>query len=353
MSRISRYQDSIYKFIKNKSCLSIIDEPSNKNILNYFENHNYGISIVLLTIVNTISKKNKANLHGFYLSVVFELMHLLGRLNDKDKNNFDLINKINILINHSLIQNNETSLGLIKDKNIKLIYKLQRDINTKILQILLKEEFELEDSIKRTDLFTHKFEEIKNKKNKVKNIKKVTRESLYLHINKKYCDICKYAVNFAWLISGGDEKQIPNIERIGYNLGVILKIHNDLLNLETDIDKSDEFSKNIFINLGIQECFELFNDSKQKIIEVCMKYELYTNTMKEILDFFEFKFDKFLEKTEPDLKSASTIDSCENSLDNNSNSKNKTINVEKAKKYKITSEKEGNNETDELVVNLN
>lgn len=349
MSRISRYQDSIYKFIKNKSCLSIIDEPSNKNILNYFENHNYGISIVLLTIVNTISKKNKANLHGFYLSVVFELMYLLSRLNDKDKINFDLINKINILINHSLIQNNETSLGLIKDKNIKLIYKLQKDINTKILDSLLKDEFELEESIKRTDLFTHKFEEEKSKKNKIKTIKKVKRESLYLYINKKYCDICKYAVNFAWLISGGDEKQISNIERIGYNLGIILKIHNDLINLDEDIAKSEEYSKNMFINFGIQECFELFNDSKQKIIEVCMKYELYTNTMKEILDFFEFKFDRFLEKTEPDLKSASTIESCENSLDSatKSNTKNKK------KSNVINSSANSEKEFEELIVNLN
>jgi 5'-3' exonuclease len=59
--------------------------------------------------------------------------------------------------------------------------------------------------------------------------------------------------------------------------------------------------------VGLQEAFELFMEAKTKIIESCITLDLYSNTMKEVLDLIETRIDNLIEKTRPDLKSNYTL----------------------------------------------
>ena len=105
------------------------------------------------------------------------------------------------------------------------------------------------------------------------------------------------------------EKKVASgylLNSIGYKLGMIYAISNDFDSIEKDILNSDpktKSSKNLIINLGIQESFVLYMETKSSFIEECMKLNLFTHTLKEVVDLFEEKVDKCLEQSSVDMKS--------------------------------------------------
>ena len=74
-------------------------------------------------------------------------------------------------------------------------------------------------------------------------------------------------------------------------------------NLDHDISSAKDYSDNYIINYGLNEAYELFLDSKQKFIEESMLHDLYTNTIKEVIDLIELSVDTVIDNTSPDLKS--------------------------------------------------
>jgi hypothetical protein len=68
---------------------------------------------------------------------------------------------------------------------------------------------------------------------------------------------------------------------------------NDLNNL----------SLNFIINDGVQESFILFMEIKTQLIEDCLSLNIYTHTLKEVLDELEKNVDKCLSSSSIDLKS--------------------------------------------------
>jgi hypothetical protein len=112
-------------------------------------------------------------------------------------------------------------------------------------------------------------------------------------------------------LGGGDEKTLDSLDKIGTSFANMIKLADDFMNLEKDIENSETYTKNYIVNFGFQNSFEMFIDNKQKFIEGCIILDIYTNTVKEIVDLIECKVDLIIDKSSPDMVSHYTLESNE------------------------------------------
>ena len=90
---------------------------------------------------------------------------------------------------------------------------------------------------------------------------------------------------------------------------MMYKLAEDFENIENDVmNQVDGICKNYVVNYGLQNSYEVFMTNKQKFIEELMTLDMFTNTIKEIINYIEHKVDMIIDETSPDLKS-----SCSNS----------------------------------------
>lgn len=317
MSRISRYQDSMNKFIKNKSYITSLDGNIRILINNIMDKADNMIPIILLTVLNSQTKKNGYSFHGYFMACGVEMMMMVAKIID-NKNFYKkdltvqslnrITNRLITLINICLSQNIEYIQNIItKEKAIKIYYYASKLLNNKLFDIIDEEYMEYSENIKKTDLLKFTFEKIKSPKTLITHIKQVKKEHINNFINKKYGSICQLAMIMGWILGGSDEKHVSMLEKLGTHLGYMIKLSYDFTNLERDLEYAKENSNNYIINFGIQEGFELFIENKLKFVEGCMMLDIYTNTVKEILDVIESKVDLFINNTAPDLKSHYTL----------------------------------------------
>jgi len=306
MNRIQKYQDSIDRFFKNKSYLTHLNNSKEcEAITDSIKKNNFLVTILLLTITNNINKKNKIHQHGYYIGSSMELLFLLSRNREKE-NIFNLeknlLIKINSLANILLIQNLElSSVVLSKEKLLKNYNSSIKLLNTEIISVL-DEKINYNENKKVSDeIINYNFKNSESVKKQLKRINQINKEELIKYIEKKYCSIIELAVVFTWNLAGGNENLVKFIQKIGYYFGFLTKIFFDILEIESDINMENDkkYTTNILINFGIQETFELFMNYKKKFIELTMKLDLFSNTIKELIDFLEDIFDGFIEKTTP------------------------------------------------------
>jgi hypothetical protein len=335
-TRITRYQESINKFIKNKS---IITEYNNKDtilkVLN--ERSDYMIAILVSTIIITLNKINNYSGHAYYSTSFAEFIILLTRLSERNEylinlenNNMisDCITAINIFMSQSLEVLSNNLVKENKEKMLKNMNYLNKIVNFKINEITNISKIKpREELITRTDLFNYNKLDNDDIKRKIKKLKRVDKKVILEEIDRTYGNACRLAINLGFMMGNGDigllvydinkkekkkqeeDKNKKIIEKIGTNLGIMLKIHYDWKNIENDINKNREYTNNIIINIGIQESFELFMESKQRVIENLLHFNLYTNTTKEVLDYLEEGIDMYINDLKPDLRSNYTISS--------------------------------------------
>lgn len=303
MNRIQKYQDSIDKFFKNKLYQTYFNKEEFENILNCIKKNNFLLTIFLLTLSNNINKKNKIHQHGYYIGTSLELVLLLIR--DMEKENLFKLRKkesikITNLINIMLVNNlDQSSSVLTKDKLLKNYNLLIKNINTKIGSILENNVNFTNEYFINTDLSNYKFNNNLSIK-KLYSSSKINKDEINKYVEDKYCIITEIASQFTWLLGGGNENNLIYIQKLGKYYGHLIKIFYDTIELEEDINnnnKINNFFPNIVINLGIQESFEYFFYYKKKFIELSIKLGLYSNIIRELLDYMEEYFDKFLNNT--------------------------------------------------------
>jgi hypothetical protein len=305
MNRIQKYQESVERFLKNKTH-DIIDNNSINVISSLLRNNNYLMAIFLLTISNNTNKKNKIQQHGYYIGCSMELLFLLLKITEKKiKINNTYVLLLMSLINIMLVNNIELSTGLFtKEKNIKNYNSSIKLLNTKIIEINNNYNFK-NNNFLMSDLFNYKFKDPEKIKNKIKLSNKINKEELIKYIEDKYCNIIKFACGLTWNLGGGNENSAKYIQKLGYYYGILLKFNVDLEDIESEIMQDNKINNSypsLIINLGIQQSFEFFFDIKQKFIELSIKLGLYNSIVKEIIDFIENRFDIFLANTVLDIR---------------------------------------------------
>ena len=314
MSKIYRYQESILKFILTKS--PVVDFiKSDKNIENMMSVTNFEASIVLLTILNYQNKKkNIKSHHGYYMSSGINLMMIVVMLNDNMKyyaNKFGeesirkISNQFYSFVYECLLQNMESM-----NKDQTNVLKIQKNICQYLnKQILSVSNCDIEKSnqyVHKTDIITYKFENKNIIDTKYKKLKSVEKNILLEYVERTFGAVCRCSFVIGWLLGMGDEKKIGTLEKMGNNLGVLIKLTNDFDTLEQNIETSETSSLNLLVNLGIHECFDIFDTNKLELIEQCMTLDIYNTTLKEIINYLERKFDEKLKNADLDINSRYT-----------------------------------------------
>lgn len=312
-SRIAKYQTSILKFVKTKSIFSKIikEQPIIELIAADID---YMSPIILLTITTSNQKKKSIKTyHGYYMaSGVFMAMLIVQILDNKKfydtkygKNVIDqIIGEVPFYIYNCLSQNLETLANSLDEETVLSIYHKATEILTKKLLLVMQPiTLTAINLVRRTDVIKYKFKNKNIINDKYKKLKRVDKDKLIDYVDQKYGSVCQMAFTLGWLMSSGDEKLANNFERLGTHLGLLVKLVKDFQNIEQDIDNSNVYSTNLLVNTGIHECFALFSETKLKLIEGCMTLDVFTITVKEIVDYLERKFEECLGNTDLELKS--------------------------------------------------
>ena len=215
-------------------------------------------------------------------------------LNNIKENNLLLLNNIYSLFhtNFDIIKFptcNDVSVKILKFGLTYLSSQLNIIFNTKI--------YEEQKRSQKSDLLN-----LLNKVN-LKDINIIKKEDFTSFLNDKYGTIGEIVFILGWVIGGGEIKAdfMKELQSMGNKLGIIYKIAIDFENVENDIDKN--YIYNSVLNNGIQDSFALFMDLKIEFLEALFKYNLYTHTIKEVLDLLENKIDLILKKSNIDMKS--------------------------------------------------
>jgi hypothetical protein len=307
MSRISRHQDSIVRTIKNRSYVNFLEENIKGIVFDKIKNYDNLASIILLTILNNRSRKLGVSLHGYYVAVAIILMELINDL--ANKNDTSIIPNLISTINLCLIQNIE----LIKEnfpKNIlNTSINTSKTLNEKLQKLVGPHKFENLTQFKSTDIVKYKFVDmaIDQVKQKLGTLGEIKLEPLIAHVNNREGVICQLSMYFGWILGGGEMKQTKKIDLLGLNLGMMLKIANDCVTIEEDLKNATAHTHNIVLNVGLQNSFEMFMDNKRKFIEGCLLLDIYTNTVKEVIDLMEKKVETMINNTTSDVKSLYTL----------------------------------------------
>jgi hypothetical protein len=170
------------------------------------------------------------------------------------------------------------------------------------------------------DLTEHKFEILNNSCNfnivdwylknnsvltkKFTSLSQVSKESLNSYINRKYHFMSKLAISLGWIFGNGSINGLNNFNNTYKYFGKMCKLSRDFECLERDIDSSVVYSTNYVLNFGLQEGYEEFVNNKQLFIEDMLTEDIYSSTIKEIIDKLEADIDIVIDQTSPDLKSS-------------------------------------------------
>lgn len=308
MSRISRYQESIKRFIENRSCLTNIKGSEYENFIkNNIGKDNYVLSILFLTIMNKQTKKNHTSYQGYYAASGIEFMRIFMEYHMRN----DVHNLNNLLIMlcmKSWNQNIETiKKHISKDKIIKLYSQFINIFSEKFGVDKVLYPVDNTKRVKNTsDLHRYFFKDKSDKlKDKFLKINQYEISTLNSILENKVCSLCEFVVIVAWVFGGGNDLNYSRLIKAGRSFGIIYQLSKDFQNIEYDLQNSENNETlNYVINCGIQDSYEIFLHNKQQFIEESMNLDIFSSTVKEIIDMLEQKVNNVIDKTTPDLKSS-------------------------------------------------
>jgi hypothetical protein len=265
--------------------------------------------------MNNQNKKKHISMQGYYAASSIEFLNIMMNMIDnrtdyikmlgKDYNK--IINYLMLSANKSLYQNLESiSHYISKDISNKIFITVLNTLHSKVSydNILDSFTFELNNRSPKNDTLRWYLKNNNNFKSAFNKINQIKKESFIKYINKKIVNLSEMAITIGWLLGCGDIKYISKLKGISRYFAIIYKLSIDFQNIEHDILSSNGISKNYVVNYGLQDSYEYFMDNKQKFIEEAMLHDIYTSTIKEILNNIENKVEAIIDETSPDIKSS-------------------------------------------------
>lgn len=332
MSRLFRYVESLQKFIRDRSCLLDKDMLPNDEVKNLIHNRikksDLTLSILMLTVINSQNKKNGITLQGYYSAVTVQFLQTMIELLDKDDNtNTDdadedehndtntnqAINYLMMCSYRSLCQNLETVKNTLEAENstrifldsMKIYYdtvNYSRLLNKHVFKLTSNDDKESKAAYQQVYKWYIKDDNSLNEK--FKKIKQITKESYNEYLDKKIGALCEIAVCTGWLVGSGNPKKLKKLKKTAKHFANFYKVANDFLTIEYDIrNNNDGVTTNYILNYGLQNAYEFFMDNKKRFIEDAMTFDMYSSTVKEMINSMEAKVDNVIDETSPDLKS--------------------------------------------------
>ncbi len=303
MNRVQKYKESLHKFIKDKSCLSELCEECMKCscvncklcksskvlvcevcmrcecfkckvcckemnccIYDIIVKNDSIYSILFLTIMNNQNKKNHISVQGYYVAVCIEFLCALIYVIECGKD-MKLVSWLVMYVNKSLQLNMGSIKGVyVAENTIGVMMKLFGDLGGVLKGVLLLGDIKLVATDKDYDL-----------------------------------SVCEFAIGCGWVMGNGSLNEVDKLKNSAKCFATIYRISKDFENLERDI--RGNVGTNYVLNYGLQEGYEEFMNNKQLFISDLLLEDIYSNTIKEIIDMIEVGVDEVIEFTSPDLKS--------------------------------------------------
>lgn len=314
MSRITKYQESITKFIKSTSCLSSIESESLKDMVDKLteETDKYG-SILLLTVINNQNKKNKVGVQGYYAASAVEFLACMVRIKTylpMYQKEYPTIGTDAYPVLYSAVLKSVMSNAEITNRYVKDVHKYQK-IYANCVSVVANDFPSLSDhddptkTPKKTDnIFRFYLNQRADLNDKYLDLKLYDRTVLMNRYRKSYCKVFQMAVSLGWLLTGSPEKELPEMNKIGVMFGFVYKIGSDFERIDDDLEHAVESTDNYLVNCGLQKAYDDYMQFKQNLITLLMTHDLYTRTTKEMLEELDERVDKFIENSHPDVKSS-------------------------------------------------
>jgi len=291
MSRIIKYRETLRKFMLTKSFLLKISGESRK-ILDQllFQSDNLP-GIIILTVLNSQCKKNSIKIHGYYLATAIECLMQCGRISC-NRNYYESIygsdnldNMFNEVIGwfHWSVSENIETLRMNCSSIDPRIITLSSEYCLKYIPNILKK-YKIYSSLpmKKSDIYCYNFpndtyiDEYK-KKNRIE------KDILKKNIDQKYGAIISLGMCIGWLIGCGSKEKLHAIEKIGKDIGMFLKMAEDLTTIERDA-LTPSNNLNYVINHGIKEAYSEFTAAKICFVEGMMTLDIDSKTIRDILE---------------------------------------------------------------------
>lgn len=318
MSRLIRYKESLSKFINDKS--TILKSLPEENVVPYvaqkIKESDFLLAILFLTTMNSQNKKNKVAMQGYYIASAIEILQILLHLIEHkdeftekyhDKTYNKITNYLIITSQKMVCMNLESIKRFLAPDIAGNVFLSVISYYSDVISydtILGEHEIELTDNAPHQDLLRWYIKEDVDLQIHFSELKQVNRESLTKYINNKVGTLCELAVCLGWLIGCGEEKDLNKVKKVSKYFTMFYALAKDFSKIEEDIRNSqNRICLNYVVNFGLQDSYELFMYNKEKFIEETMMVDIYTNTVKEIVDQVEAKVDQIIDETEPDLKS--------------------------------------------------
>jgi hypothetical protein len=287
MSRVSKYKESIIKFLD-----TLVKNKLNNDIFIIFmKDYDFYIPIVSLTIqYNT--ETNKKNFYGYYIASIITLIEFVNYLTKKNYNE-----------NDDIVINTKKLIFEIIEKKIKPINKNISDFIDKHFyvdfdKIIKNYDFPILDN-KLVYSAKYNFDDIKIQK-KYDDLNIIDPNYFLIHIQNIYGNLCKMGISMNLLIGKVD---IEKYKKIIHLFGLIIKVGIDFKNFMNDINQADKICANMLVNIGIQKTFNLYLENKSLLIESCITNKLYTHTIKEIFDQIDNAVDSIINNSSITIES--------------------------------------------------
>lgn len=315
--RFELYQNSIRKFIHTQSVIT--DCELKDKILAISDKSEYILPITLLTIINGQQRRNKlSTVHGYEMATGIELLTILLQILEMKSDNVMCTTLVS-LINISLNRNINLIMQHHQPQNINNIFSICiEQLNKKICKITDNflscdkyiSEYTSNTSYPNSDLNIFHF---KNPSaiNNLRSIRTLPKDIVIKYITETHGNICKLSLILGWIIGGSPHNMITNLERLGYHFSLLIKIAYDFANIDSDIEKctNNGVTLNYVINFGLQDAYELFDESRKKFIEGTMTLGITSTTIKEFIDILNTKVNTAIDQSSPDIQRSSSVSS--------------------------------------------
>jgi hypothetical protein len=320
MSKISRYQEGIIKFLKTKSFINDTTETTKNILLELIESSDHVPAILCLTVLNNQCKKYDLKIHGYYLATGIDALMVVARVScNRDyydekygQNVMDnMIMEVTSSFYKCITQNIET-LRLSKNNDISIkLTQLCIEYSARMIPLITKKNtYDSKMKMKKTDILAMGFDNNTYSLYKKKN--KLEKTFLFEDTKDRYGSVCKMAMSLGWIIGQGDEtafnrlktlsdeKTIAKLEGLGELMGKFLKIHDDFVFMERDI-KTGRFSLNYVVNYGIKEAYSELVESRAEFTEGSIILGVGTRTSREIIDMVIKNIDEIVKDVSVDI----------------------------------------------------
>lgn len=317
MERLLKYKESIIRFIDDRACLDNIDENIKHIVMDYISKSDFILPILFLTITNNHNKKNHVIIQGYYQAISIELIYIL-HLIIEDKTNiveiYDLSTYYQLISYLTISSNKLLWSGLLNIRNTSnnLYFSALHNSISAYNQcvsydnLLSNSNLKVSDEVWQNDLEKWYIKDAELELlEEFKKFKQVTKGSYLKYISLKIGSIVNMVIHFGYTFGGShvNHKANEKIKKISKLFTNLFVLSYDFDYIDKDMLDKNTVSTNYIINYGLQDAYELYMESKSKLIEELLLLNMYTITLEEIIEFIDYKIDSVISRTSPDLKS--------------------------------------------------